>query len=253
MRKIISIIHYEYKMQFGQPAAWGVLLAATLLSMLDNFPSAENLARLEFLNEPAYFVYRIMSLDTLVFLFGFMFLLGGRFPLDGKTEMKSLLMSTPLRKWQYVTGKLCGGFLCTFSFLCIFLTLNTAVYYLAAPFEIHLSDCLIPLAKAIFISGFPVSLFVSFCSIALPAIMDIRLFYILAAVFFGFNATYVGSADTVPFYLITSGDLIRLIWVHPKWPFLHPGSGLANGVFLIGSGLLAGSLLFLKHSFWRSE
>ena len=83
--------------------------------------------------------------------------------------------------------------------------------------------------------------------------MDIRLFYILAAVFFGFNATYVGSADTVPFYLITSGDLIRLIWVHPKWPFLHPGSGLANGVFLIGSGLLAGSLLFLKHSFWRSE
>lgn len=109
MRKIISIIHYEYKMQFGQPAAWGVLLAATLLSMLDNFPSAENLARLEFLNEPAYFVYRIMSLDTLVFLFGFMFLLGGRFPLDGKTEMKFLLMSTPLRKWQYVTGKLCGG------------------------------------------------------------------------------------------------------------------------------------------------
>ena len=42
--------------------------------------------------------------------------------------------------------------------------------------------------------------------------IDIRLFYILAAILFGFNATYVGSAEAMPFYLITSGDLVRLIW-----------------------------------------
>ena len=51
----------------------------------------------------------------------------------------------------------------------------------------------------------------------------------------------------MPFYLITSGDLVRLIWVHPRWPFVDMGSVIANGFFLVGSGLVFGSLLFLKH------
>lgn len=111
MRKMFSVLHYEYKMQFMRLVTWGVLLVATALSLLDNFPSAGNLARLEFLNEPAYFVYRIVSLDSLVLLFGLMFLLAGRIPIDTKTGMKSLLISSALRKWQYVLGKLLGGFL----------------------------------------------------------------------------------------------------------------------------------------------
>ena len=85
MRKMFSVLHYEYKMQFKRLVTWGVLLVATALSLLDNFPSAGNLARLEFLNEPAYFVYRIVSLDSLVLLFGLMFLLAGRIPIDTKT------------------------------------------------------------------------------------------------------------------------------------------------------------------------
>ena len=214
--KRLSVLHYEYKMQFKRLVTWGVLLVATALSLLDNFPSAGNLARLEFLDEPAYFVYRIVSLDSLVLLFGLMFLLAGRIPIDTKTGMKSLLMSSALRKWQYVLGKLLGGL-------------------------------------AIFVSLVPTSLFVSFCSIALPGMIDIRLFYILAAILFGFNATYVGSAEAMPFYLITSGDLVRLIWVHPRWPFVDMGNVIANGFFLVGSSLVFGSLLFLKHKFWRSE
>lgn len=253
MRKMVAVIHYEYKMQFKRLATWGILLAATVFSLLDNFPSAGNLSRLEFLNEPAYFVYRTISLDSLVLVFGLMFLLTGRFPLDNKTGMKPLLMALALQKWQYVLGKLLGGFLYTFSVLCIYLALNTAIYFVAAPFGISLPACMVPLAKAIFVSLLPVSLFVSFCSIALPGITDIRLFYILAAVFFGFNAAYVGSAGANPFYLITSGDLVHLIWIHPKWSFINMESVLANGIFLIGSGLVFGSLLFLKHRFWRSE
>lgn len=58
MRKIIAIIHYEYKMQVQRPATWGVLLAAIMVTLSDNYPSARNLARLEFLDDPAYFVYR---------------------------------------------------------------------------------------------------------------------------------------------------------------------------------------------------
>ncbi len=83
--------------------------------------------------------------------------------------------------------------------------------------------------------------------------MDIRLFYILAAIYFGVNATYVGSAETMPFYLLTSGDLVRLLWVHPRWPFVAMESVWANGAFLLGTGLGAGCLLFLKHKFWRVQ
>ncbi len=253
MCKMSAVIRYEFKMQFTRPAAWGVLLATMVFSLLDNFPSAGNLARLEFLNEPAYFVYRIMSFDSLILLFGLMFLTAGRFPLDTKTGMKSLFMSSPLQKRQYVWGKLLGGFIYFFSMLCVFLVLDTVIYVTAAPFELSFPQCIVPLTKAIFVSGLPVSLFVSVCSIALPGMIDIRLFYLLAAVLFGFNAAYVGSADAMPFYLITSGDLVRLIWVHPRWPFVDRGSVLANGIFLVGSGLLCVSLLFLKRKFWRSE
>lgn len=253
MRKMITIIHYEYKMQLKRPATWGVLLAVTIFSLLDNFPSAKNLARLEFLNEPAYFIYRTMSFDGLILMFGLMFLMAERFPIDNKTGMKPLLLSHALQKWQYVSGKLLGGFLYAFSALCIFLALNTAVYSAAAPFEISLPACMVPLAKAILVSALPVSLFVAFCSVALPGIIDIRLFYLLSAILFGINAANVGSANAAPVYLITSGDLIRLVWSHPKWPFIDAGSIWANWAFLIGNGLFFGSLLFLKHRIWRSK
>ena len=253
MRRMLAVLRYEYKMQFRRLATWGIFLAATVLSLLDNFPSSANLARLEFLREPAYFVYRIMSLDSLVLLFGLMFLLAGRLPLDTKTGMKPLLMATPLQKWQYVLGKLLGGFLYVFSLLSIFLVLNTAIYAAAAPFEVSWAECIVPLLKALLVSAAPAGWFVSFVSIALPGMIDIRLFYILSAVLFGFNATYVGSAEAMPFYLITAGDLVRLIWVHPKWPFVDTGSVVANGGFLVGSGIVCGSLLFLKRKFWRAE
>ena len=37
MRKMFSVLHYEYKMQFKRLVTWGVLLVATALSLLDNF------------------------------------------------------------------------------------------------------------------------------------------------------------------------------------------------------------------------
>ena len=221
MRRMLAVLRYEYKMQFRRLATWGIFLAATALSLLDNFPSRANLA--------------------------------GRLPLDAKTGMKPLLMATPLQKWQYVLGKLLGGFLYVFSLLSIFLALNTAIYAAAAPFEVSWAECIVPLLKALLVSAAPAGWFVSFVSIALPGMIDIRLFYILAAVLFGFNATYVGSAEAMPFYLITAGDLVRLIWVHPKWPFVDTGSVVANGGFLVGSGIVCGSLLFLKRKFWRAE
>lgn len=75
MSKLTSIIRYEYIMQMRRPAAWGILLAATALAQFDCFPSSRNLARLEFLNQPAYFIHRIMTFDVLLLMFGLSFLL----------------------------------------------------------------------------------------------------------------------------------------------------------------------------------
>ena len=91
------------------------------------------------------------------------------------------------------------------------------------------------------------------CAVAIPGLTGSRLFYLLSAVLFGCNAAYVGSAEAMPFSLITAGNLARLIWVHPKWPFVDTGSVVANGGFLVGSGIVCGSLLFLKRKFWRAE
>lgn len=253
MRKIMSIIHYECKMQLKRIATWGVFLVATGIALLDNFPSAANLARLEFLNQPAYFVYRTMSQDGLILAFGLLFLLSNRFPLDKKTGIKSVIMASPIGKEQYIFGKLLGGFLYTFTMLFIFLMMNTAAYYMAAPFEIGIMECIAPLLKTIFISVLPASLFVSFCSVALPALMDIRLFYLLSAVLFGVNASTTNSAGAMPFYLITSGDLIRLTWVHSRWPEIIMSSVQANLLFLLSGGVISCVLLCLKRKFWRAE
>lgn len=253
MRKVLSIIYYEYKMQIKRIATWGILLAATVIALLDNFPSAGNLARLEFLTQPAYFIYRTMNFDALIMSFGLMFLLSNRFPIDNKTGVKDLLMAAPVQKGQYIMGKLLAALLYTFTMLCFFLALNTAVYCIAASFEISVGETVHTVMKTIFVSIAPVSVFIGFCSVALPALMDIRLFYLLFAVFFVFNASYVGSAGASPFYLITSGELIHLVWVHPKSPQIDMGSALSNLAFLVGGGLLSCVLPFLKRGFWRTK
>ncbi len=251
MRKCFSIIHYEYKMQIRSIASWSVLITAVIIALIDNFPSAGNLARLEFLAQPTYFIYRTMSLDALIMVFGLMFLLSIRIPLDLNTDVKNLIMASPVTKGQYVYGKLFSGFLFTFTMLTLFMTLNTLIYFIAAPFNISVANCLIPLMKALVVNGLPVSFFISFVSVALPAVMDVRLFYLLASVLFLINAFSVSSTEQMPFYLITSGDLIKLIWQHPEFPFRNTGSVQANLLFLIGCGLSALVPLFLKHRFWR--
>ena len=57
----------------------------------------------------------------------------------------------------------------------------------------------------------------------------------------------------MPFWLITAGDLIRLVWVHPAWPELPVGSALANAGFLVGGALLSCRLLLAKPGVWRER
>lgn len=106
--------------------------------------------------------------------------------------------------------------------------------------------------KAVIVSVLPVSLFTALSAMALPVLTDIILFYLTAGVLFLGNVSYVNSAEAAPFYLVTSGDLIRLIWVHPKWPAIDFVSVGANLLFLLVCGAGSWSLLFTKRGFWRS-
>lgn len=253
MRKMFSILKYEYKMQMQRIATWGVLIAVTIITLLDSFPSASNLARLEFLSQPSYFVYRAMSLDGLILVFGLMFLISNRFRVDNVTGIKSLFMAAPIKKGQYIGGKLLAGFLYTLTIVILFLVLNTTVYAVFSPIKCSMAGYLIPLSKTITVSVVPVSFFISVCAVALPAIIDIRLFYFAISIIFILNATTVGSAEQMPFYLITSGDLIKLIWQHPQYPFGDTGSIIANLIFLIGCGFFSWIMLLCKRKFWRAE
>lgn len=253
MRKICAIAHYEYKMLMTGYATWGVLGLAVLISLWDNYPTARNLTRLEFLCQPAYFLYRTVSLDSLLLAFGLLFLLSGRFPADRKYGMHQLIMTLPLQKRHYLLGKLLGGWLYALTLLSLFPCVCLLFYWLGAPFEPDAADCAVSLAKALLVSVLPVSFFISCCSTALADLLDIRLFYLLAAILFLVNATTVGSALPMPFYLITSGDLAKLIWRHPDFSQLPPASLLANLLFLTGGGLVCAGLLGLGHRPWRAE
>lgn len=253
MHNTITIIRYEYKMQMTRIATWGLLTAAAVLSLLDNFPSAGNLHRLEFLADPVYFIYRVMSQDGLTVAFGLMILLSNRFSVDAKTGVKHLVMAGPTAKAEYIFGKTLGSFCCTVTVFALFLTADAIIYCLAAPFPVAAGILFETLVKTIFICVLPVSFFVCFLSAGLPALLDVRFFYAMAAVLFILNTAAVSSAEAMPFYCITSGDLARLIWHHPKWTFINTGSIQANLIFLAGSGLLSLLLLFAKKSFWRHE
>lgn len=218
MRKTVSIFHYELKMQAKRPAVWGVFLAATAMAQLDCFPSAQNLARLEFLNQPAYFVHRVMTLDALLLLFGLAILLANRFPADRKTPWATCSAPTPWRGASTSWASCWGGFCLAYLLTALFLLCNTAVYVLAAPFAIAPWEWLLPLGKALALCAFPASWFTGLAAVALPGLVDIRLFYAAAALFFGWNAATVGSAESMPFCLLTAGDLSRLLWAHPKCP-----------------------------------
>lgn len=203
--------------------------------------------------QPSYLIYRTMSLDGLILIFGLLFLVSSRIHMDKRLGMKNLFMAMPIRKGQYVAGKLLGGILFTFSVITIFLSLNMAIYIFCTPSKLPLIEYILPLLKTVVICGLPISCFIGCCAVLLPDLMDIRLFYLLFSVVFIINAMAVGSDNEMPFYLITSGDLLKLIWQHPKFVFDNFSSVLANLSFLLGCGLCSVMLVMANRKFWRAE
>lgn len=253
MRKVLAILHYEYKMQMSRMAAWSILFVAIGIALVDAFPSGSNIARLEFLVKPAYFISRIYSKNGLLLIFGIMFLLSSRLPIDKKMGVKSLFMVASLKKGEYVLGKLLGNFLYAITMMILFLGFNIFVYAIFIPEKNSFFEYMLPFIKTVIFNIFPAGFFISFCAVVLPAIIDIRIFYFISSAYFLLNAVFVDSSESVPFYLITSGDLKKIVWQYPGYPFSDTQSILANLIFMISCGLLAWFFLLIKRDFWRGE
>ena len=193
-----------------------------------------------------------MTLDALLLLFGLAVLLANRFPADRKNAMGHLFRSYPLERRQYILGKLLGGLLpglpadgpvppvqhrrlCAGRALC-HCPVGVAAPLGQGPGAVCLSRQLVHRLGG---GGAARPWWTSAC------------FTRRRALFFGWNAATVGSAESMPFCLLTAGDLSRLLWVHPKWPGLAWGSVLVNAAFLLGGGVLCACLPFWKLSFWR--
>lgn len=253
MSKLAAVAKYEYKMQISRPAGWGVLLFSTVTAFLDCLPTAANMARVEFLGEIHYYVRRVFAFDGLILLFGLMFLMAGRLVGDRKTGVKDLLMAAPVHKKDYVGGKLLGNLCYTLTMMFSLLGISICGYLLCRRGTEGIGSFLHAGYSVALYLILPASFFVTASCVMLPEILDIRFFYLLYSILFMVNAFSVNSAEKMPFYIFTQGDLTKYIWRHPKWPQIYPGSAWLNLAFLLGTGILAVTLVAAKRSFWRVD
>lgn len=253
MSKLFSIAKYEYKMQIKRPAGWLVLLFVFLSAMADSLPTASNMARLEFLNDISYYIRRILSFDGLLLLFGLLFLMSNRLVDDRKTGRRELFISSPVRKGNYLLGKLLGNFLYALTMMYTLLAGALIGFLLFSKSVTPAGAYLVTVFKASLYLIFPASFLVVAISVMLPEIIEIRLFYMLSSVFFFVNAFFIDSSEKMPFYIFLQGDLSKLVWHHPSFPMAQAGSIALNLLFMIGTGTAAIILVAAKQTFWGAE
>lgn len=253
MSKLLSIAKYEYKMQIKRIAGWIVLLLVLLSSMMDCLPTATNIARIEFLGDIHYFVRRVFSFDGLILLFGILFLTAGRLIDDRKSRRRDLFMAAPIRKASYIGGKLLGNFMFALTLMYLLLIVSLCGFALFSTPVTPLGDYISAVVDVSLCVMLPATFFVVASGVMLSEIMDIRVVYLIYSILFLINAFSTDAAEAKPFYLITQGDLAKLIWQHPKHMEIYVGSACLNLLFMLGIGILAIALVAVKRRFWRAE
>lgn len=250
MSKSVLIAGYELKMQIRRIGGWLVFAFSLLLALLDDFPSAANIKRLAELPRQGYVVYRLIGQPGIILLFGLMFFLSDRIRGDWKNGTLDLFATAPVRKIQYLSGKFFGnsGYL-----LCmagIYLMANGVIQALFTPGQFTAIPYLVGFIAVIL----PACFFVAMCSLAIPVLLDIRLFYAAFAVYFMANLIVVPpkGVGVLPFWFLLTGGLSRFVYRF-NLDTLDFGNITANLAFLSGMGLLAFALLWAKRRYWRAE
>ena len=246
MRDIITVFYYEFKMQIKNIGFWIVLLFCLVLVLLDSFPSQANILRLDHqLSSSGYIVTRMIRICLLI-LFGYMFLVSSRIRRDKKTGASDLLMATKLKKKNYIFGKIFANYCLVLLMMAIYFAINIFIHLLFNPDPINI----IPFIIGFCIQIIPISFFVVACSVAIPVLIEIRLFYIIFSALFIFNVMSTPDTRKLPFYLLI-GEPIKLVNSNIGFGIRSTALIFYNLLFLIGIGAISIALLMLKKNFWR--
>jgi len=249
MPNLITIFKYEWKMQIRNLGFWIILLIALIVGGLDSFPTAANMIRLDNqLLSSSYVVTRLLRQEAVLMMFGFMFLTANRILRDHKLGVSQLYMATPLNKGNYIYGKFLANLGVALTLSAIFLIVNGAVHFTTNPGAFELTPYLIGFMVVVI----PMAIFTVGTAMALSALTDIRLVYILMAGYFLLNIALVPDSRWLPFYLL-AGEPLKLF--NPRLGLGYRTGALMvfNWAFLIGTGLLANLVLVATGKLWRER
>lgn len=250
MSKSALIAKYEFKMQIGRIGGWLIFAFSLILALLDDFPSAANIRRLAELPKQGYVVYRLIGQPGIILLFGLMFLLSDRIRGDWKSGTLDLFTTAPIRKTQYLGGKFLGNFGYLLCMTGTYLAVNGIIQAIFTPGQFTV----VPYFVGFIAVVLPACFFLATCSLAIPVLLDIRLFYAAFAVYFMANLIIVPPKGVggLPFWFLLTGGLSRLVYRF-NLDVLDFGNIVANLIFLLGTGFSTFVLLFAKRRYWRAE
>lgn len=246
MRDVLTIARYEFKMQIKNKVFWTILLITSLLSIWEQFPSTENLNRLEHLTNHGYIASRSLTLTGIFLMFASVFIIANRIRGDMEQKTTDILFSKPITKGSYIWGKFIGNYSTSITMFAVFIGLNGTIQAMfnPSPFEI------LPYIKSFIFITMPTMIFVVGLSIAIPVLIDIRIFYASMSVYFMYCILVIPNTYEIPFYWII-GDTRKLIYRCFQIPYR---SIILNIVFLIGIGLCSIGLLSLSSKrLWREQ
>lgn len=244
MGKMMTIARFELKMQLKNIGFWLLLAFGLVIALLDNFPSQANLERLKSLVNQGYVVSRLLLQPGLVLMFGYMFLVSGRIINDVKNSISELFMASPISKKQYILGKFLGNYLVCLLSMGIYLAINAffQILFNPAPFS------LLPYIVGFIVIVLPATFFVVGCSIAISAMLDIRLFYAVFSAYFLYNLIIVPKDHIRPFYMLF-GEMVKVVFSYSFG--ISYQSLFLNLAYLCGVGSLPLILLLWNKRFWR--
>lgn len=246
MRNVLTIARYEYKIQIINKVLWVVLLVTSIMSIYEQFPSIENLNRLEQLTNHGYIADRALTLTGIFLMLAVVFVVGKRIIIDMEHKTIEILFSLPIRKSSYILGKFLGNFLISITHFAIFIGVNAVVQAIfnPSPFEVY------PYIFSFVFIVIPTMIFVVGLSIGIPVLIDVRLFYVIMSIYFLYCIFIIPNSYEIPFYWVI-GDIRKLLYSNFHVPYR---SAIFNIIFLVGTGLCSVIILCLSSKYlWREE
>ncbi len=157
-------------------------------------------------------------------------------------------MASPLRKAQYIWGKLLGNYAALLLVMAAYLGIHAVAQYFYTPGHFTL----LPYVVGLFAMCVPACFFVSACSVALPVVMDIRLFYVMFSVYFLMNSDFIYTENSIlrSLYLFQS-NMLKLVYTYKSFEIIMIQKLLWNLAFLLCVGLASMLLLQGNRRYWR--